>query len=126
MIRKVRRMLAGIRWDAGDVAEFLGCHLTEPKAHVVFPRPLAPARAAPLRRRGVRGAACGSLSRPGCCFAAARIFMNGEASATDRRTARALTAPRRPARTCARIPGRRRDVMDQLYEWYRAGYIVLQ
>ena len=122
-LRKVRRMLAGIRWNAGDVAEFLGCHLTEPKAHVVFSRPsrpLVPRRFAGARlRRGLRLAPATRM-----LFHRGRVFMNGESSATDNRTARALTAlaDRREL-----APGSRVDVqlMDQLYEWYRAGYIVL-
>ncbi len=97
-------MLAGIRWNAGDVAEFLGCHLTEPKAHVVFSRPsrpLAPRRfAAAGARRGLRLAPATRM-----LFHRGRVFMNGEPSATDKRTARALTALADRRGTCAWIPG---------------------
>ena len=124
MIRKVRRMLDGIRWDGGDVADFLGCYLTEPKAHVVFTRPARPLTArgfaAAVARRGLRLAPATRM-----LFRGDTVFMNGEACATGTRAARALTAPRRPARAGARIPARARRRCSQLYEWYRAGYIIL-
>jgi 50S ribosomal protein L16 3-hydroxylase len=122
-IRRVRRMLAGIRWNAGDVAEFLGCHLTEPKAHVVFSRPSRPLAlrlfAAAGARRGLRLAPATRM-----LFHRGRVFMNGESSATGKPTARALTAlaDRRELAPLSRVGV---QLMDQLYEWYRAGYVVL-
>jgi hypothetical protein len=35
-------VLGGVRWSRRDVAEFLGCHLSEPKPHVRFFRPDRP------------------------------------------------------------------------------------
>ena len=92
MVRKVRRMLGGIRWNGGDVADFLGCYLTEPKAHVVFARPRAPARAARASPPRLRGAACGSRSRRGCSSAAARF--SSTASRARRRATGARLSPR--------------------------------
>jgi 50S ribosomal protein L16 3-hydroxylase len=46
MIEHAARALAGIRWTRRDVAEFLGRHLSEPKAHVFFDPPARPLSAA--------------------------------------------------------------------------------
>jgi 50S ribosomal protein L16 3-hydroxylase len=57
MIGHAARALARIRWTRGDVGEFLGRHLSEPKAHVFFEPParaMSPARfAAAMSRRPI-------------------------------------------------------------------------
>ena len=123
MIRKVRRMLGGIRWDGEDVADFLGCHLTEPKAHVVFPRP-----ARPLTERGFTTAARQHGLRLALAtrmlFRGDTVFINGELRSMEGRSARALTAlaDRRELAPGSRVG---QQAMPALYEWYRAGYILL-
>ena len=123
MVRSVGRMLEGIRWGAEDVADFLGRYLTEPKAHIVFRRPLRPlapgAFARAVSRRGLR------LALPTrMLFRGTTIFINGEACAMGARLAPAVT---RLADQRAAAPGTRfdRQTLARLYEWYRAGYIIL-
>lgn len=123
MIRKTRDFLAGIRWDGGDVACFLGCYLTEPKAHVLFarpPRPL-PERAFVARaiRDGVRLAAPTRM-----LFRDGTLFINGEACPAGRSAARLLgkLADRRSLPPPVRPD---RQARQLLYQWYRAGYIEL-
>jgi 50S ribosomal protein L16 3-hydroxylase len=123
MIRNVARMLGRIRWDEKDVAHFLGCYLTEPKAHVVFQRPARPlpigsfARA--VARHGLRLALTTQM-----LFRGNTIFMNGDAAGLAARPARMLT---RLADQRELPPGTRLDrgTVRRLYEWYRAGYIIL-
>lgn len=123
MVRKARRMLQAIRWDGRDVANFLGCHLTEPKAHVVFARPARPltargfAAAAP--RHGLRLAPATRM-----LFHGNTISMNGESRAMERGAAQTLTglADRRELAPGSRL---QRQAVQTLYEWYRAGYILL-
>ena len=123
MIRKARRMLEHIRWNGEDVAEFLGCHLTEPKAQVVFARPVRPHSmrgfAAAVGRRGLRLAPATRM-----LFHGSRIFLNGEPCAAKGRSQRALIAlaDRRELAPGSRPGG---EVTQRLYDWYRAGYIVL-
>ena len=121
MLRKMRGFLRGIRWGDRDIVRFLGCTLTEPKAHVIFSRPSRPltepeflARAA---RRGVRLAGpTRMLFRDGI------LFINGEAHAADSSSARPLSrlADRRSLPPLRR-PGR--EMTTLLYQWYRSGYI---
>ena len=39
MLEKIAAMVNQIRWDKHDIAEFTGCYLSEPKAHVFFSPP---------------------------------------------------------------------------------------
>ena len=123
MVRKARRMLQAIRWDGRDVANFLGCHLTEPKAHVVFARPTRPLTArgfaAAALRHGLRLAPATRM-----LFHGNTIFVNGESRAVERGAAQALTglADRRELAPGSRL---QRQAVQTLYEWYRAGYILL-
>jgi 50S ribosomal protein L16 3-hydroxylase len=123
MVRKAAGFLRGIRWGGDDVASFLGRHLTEPKAHVVFarpPRPLAQrAFGARVARRGAR------LALPTrMLFRGSTLFINGEERAVRAPAARLLTslADRRALAPRSRID---RESAELLYHWYRAGYLQL-
>src|SRR5262245_45571831 len=89
MIRKAQHILEGIRWTGSDVAAFLGCYLTEPKAHVVFSRPARPLPlrgfSAALSRRGLRLAPATRM-----LFHGSRVFVNGEESTFNGRATPAL------------------------------------
>ena len=123
MVRKAQGFLRRIRWNGGDVARFLGCHLTEPKAHVLIARPARPlserAFATLAARHGI-----GLAPQTRMLFRGRTVFVNGEACETGAPAARLLARladrrslpPRsRPDRESARL----------LYQWYRAGYICL-
>ena len=123
MVRKVGEMLQGIRWNGDDVARFLGCHLTEPKAHVLIPRPTRPlserAFAAVAARHGI-----GLAPQTRMLFHGRSVFINGEACETGGPAARLLArlADRRALPPRARFNP---ESARLLYQWYRAGYIVL-
>lgn len=123
MVWAAQAVLKRIRWSGGDVTHFLGCHLTEPKAHVVFPRPRRPfsarAFAARAARRGVR------LALPTrMLFRGTTLFINGEAGKTGARAARLLSrlADRRALPAGSRLDP---ESAALLHQWYRAGYIEL-
>jgi 50S ribosomal protein L16 3-hydroxylase len=124
MLTQVERVLGEISWTRGDVAEFLGTYLTEPKPNVLFAPPRRArsqiAFSTAARRTGVE------LALPSLMlYANATLFLNGEALKPERRAQPAL---RRLADT-RRLPGRlipsRGPVTEILYRWYRAGYIYL-
>lgn len=124
LVRHAARTLARLRWSAGDVAEFTGRYLSEPKPNVVFRQPpRALSLQAFSRRAKTQGIALAPASR--MLYSGALVFMNGEAS--------------RPARSAAREVARLADarelrppfVLDSegwrlLYGWYVAGYIEFQ
>ena len=122
MVKKAGALLNGVRWDASDVTRFLGCHLTEPKAQVVFTRPARtvpePAFAARVAREGVR------LALPTrMLFHGRTLFINGEAVTAGGTTARLLArlADRRFLPAGTRID---RESRERLYQWFRAGYLI--
>lgn len=123
MVRKASGFLRRVQWDDGDVASFLGRHLTEPKAHVVFERPTRPcaqrAFAARLARRGAR------LALPTrMLFRGNTLFINGEEHTVGPAAGRLLTrlADERGLAPRARVD---READELLYGWYRAGYLQI-
>ncbi|MCC7487619.1 MAG: cupin domain-containing protein [Burkholderiales bacterium] len=123
MLRRMGRMLDGIRWRHAEVADFLGRYLTEPKPGVVYarpPRPLPPRRfAAAARRRGLRLAGATRM-----LYRGRKVFMNGDACAG----AGGSSALLQRLADHRELPPRERpdpEALARLYEWYRAGYIHL-
>jgi 50S ribosomal protein L16 3-hydroxylase len=121
MVRQAGGFLRRIRWGDRDVASFLGRHLTEPKAHVIFGRPARPlpprAFATRLAQRGAR------LALPTrMLFRGGAIFINGEERAVSGAAARLLSrlADRRALAPGARVD---REAAELIYEWYRSGYV---
>jgi 50S ribosomal protein L16 3-hydroxylase len=114
------RDLARIRWRAGDVMEFLGSYLSEPKAHVVFTPPARPLAAAAFARAAARrGLVLDFKSR--LLYAGEYVFMNGEA----------LRLPVPARAVIQRLADRRRlppqgfsvASLGLLRAWYLAGYL---
>lgn len=123
MVRKARKFLQRIRWGSDDVARFLGCHLTEPKAQVIFPRPSRPLSPRAFAARMARGGARLALPTR-MLFRGSVVFINGEACAVGAAATRLLSrlADRRALAPLARVD---HESAELLYQWYRAGYIIL-
>jgi 50S ribosomal protein L16 3-hydroxylase len=123
MLRQAAAMLARVRWNQNDVERFLGCHLTEPKANVIFDpplRPLAPAAfARAAQRRGVHLALKSQM-----LYGNGAVFINGEEHALRGSAARTLQrlADRRALPHGIALAGTARELVHQ---WYRAGYLGL-
>ncbi|WP_261513258.1 cupin domain-containing protein [Burkholderia multivorans] len=124
MVERVAEIVDAIRWRKRDVAEFLGCYLSEPKSNVVFEppgRPLSEAAfVAQASRRGVR------LDRRAALLYNARsYFINGEEGPLEEAgewlpelaNQRQMEAKRFV--TLSRVP----SMTALLHEWYRAGWI---
>jgi 50S ribosomal protein L16 3-hydroxylase len=112
-----------IRWTRRDVSRLLGSFLSEPKPHVVFPRPreaLAPARwASRLRALGLRLDA-----RSRMLFRGADFFLNGErvAASSRERGLLARLADERSLPAGANVP---RSLARKLRAWHEAGWVRL-
>lgn len=122
MIDQVTDILSEIQWNRGVVRDFLGCYLTEPKAHVYFEPPetlLSQARfVAKARKNGVR-----LDPKTQLLFAGTVFYINGEeceAEPADRETLRALADQRKLA-NCANMG---EDGLSLLYAWYCDGFLV--
>jgi 50S ribosomal protein L16 3-hydroxylase len=121
MIDQVAEILAGIRWDRDTVRDFLGSHLTEPKAQVFFEppaRPLGATRfAAALARKGAVLDARSQL-----LFAGSRFFINGEPVPRIRKDLAALRrlADERRLPPSALAP----ETVNLLHDWYCCGFLA--
>lgn len=121
MVKKLRRLLDELDWSEVDVEHFLGCYLSEPKANVVFDRPLRPLASAEFARRAARHGVRLALPTR-MLFRKGTFFINGEACRAPRAAARTL---RRLADEGRLAPGEIGDRVSKrwLYQWYRAGYL---
>lgn len=118
------RTIAQVRWSSGDVAEFTGCYLSEPKPNVVFQKPArALASATFAQRVQAHGVALARASR--MLYYGTRVFMNGEVVEPERSAARELMrlADMRELRPPIELD---QAGWGLLYDWYIAGYIELQ
>ncbi|WP_261523728.1 cupin domain-containing protein [Burkholderia multivorans] len=124
MVERVAEIVDAIRWRKRDVAEFLGCYLSEPKSNVVFEPPARPlseaAFVAQASRRGIR------LDRRAALLYNTRsYFINGEEGPLEEAgewlpelaNQRQMEAKRFV--TLSRVP----SMTALLHEWYRAGWI---
>jgi 50S ribosomal protein L16 3-hydroxylase len=123
MIAQAQRTLGRIRWNRGDVAEFLGTCLTEPKPHVLFSPPRKPlALKAFLRSAHNRGL---ELALPAqMLYSGSRLFINGESLVIPAGEARPLRRLADARQLAGRDVPRRGTVAEVLYRWYRSGYIL--
>jgi 50S ribosomal protein L16 3-hydroxylase len=124
MIRKVFSMLRQIEWNETDVAHFLGCYLTEPKAHIVFERPARPLSTGAFSRAVVQRGVGLALTTQ-MLFRGNTIFINGQALRVDPRSVHML-AKLADQRELPRRTRLDRVALQRLYEWYGAGYIRLK
>lgn len=124
MQRRVMTALAAIRWNARDVARFLGRYLTEPKSGVVFTRAARTSRAQFQRRIARAGVRLDAKTQ--LLYDDARFYINGDDAAFPASGRKALhrLADRRalPREICARLSP---DVMDLLHDWHHLGYLAI-
>lgn len=123
MPRQVARALAAVRWNADEVARFLGRHLTEPKPDVAFiPRP-AVSRARFAQRIGRDGVRLDPRSQ--LLYDAMRYYVNGDDAplpAVDREALQSLADRRMLDADACR--GLSPATIDLLHAWHRDGFLA--
>jgi 50S ribosomal protein L16 3-hydroxylase len=121
MLRQVSQAIGKVRWDDEDVANFLGCYLSEPKPHIFFAAPSKPLSQArfedALQRRGVTLDLKTQMLAHG-----STVFINGDAQPVGKACYRALRelADQRSLPASGKLP---REASDLLYQWYLDGYL---
>jgi len=123
MLKQVERAIKQVRWNKDDIANFLGCYLSEPKPHIFFDAPARPLGLAKFRQAMLKHGARLDLKSQMLCHAG-WIFMNGEAHQVNGRDYLLLrdVADRRESRALA---GCSAGLAGLLYQWYLDGYISL-
>ena len=122
MLNQVGQAIKRVRWDSEDVANFLGCYLSEPKPHVFFDAPEPPLSAGRFRQAAKKHGLVLSLKSQMLCHAG-WVFMNGEAHRPnhgDYPVLRALA----DERELPSLPEISAVSSEQLYQWYLDGYIL--
>ncbi len=123
MLLQVEQAIKKMQWGKRDIADFLGCYLSEPKPHIFFDPPdPALSRVRFVQAARTRGISL-DLKTQMLCHSGT-LFMNGEAHAVDStcyRTLRELADTRRMDVT-QDLP---QAALDLLYQWYADGYISL-
>ncbi len=123
MLRQVEQAIKQVRWDREDIANFLGSYLSEPKPHIYFDAPEQPLSLAKFRQAaGKRGLMLDLKSQMLCH--AGWIFMNGDSLRANERDYPVLRslADRRELSALTDCPP---ELVEQLYQWYLDGYILL-
>jgi 50S ribosomal protein L16 3-hydroxylase len=124
MLSYAARALESVRWSRADVTEFVGCHLTEPKDHVVFERPRRRMAPGDFKRQARKGGL--RLAPPArMLFHRRKLFMNGERVIVAAAAVRDLSRLADERELDAAL-----DLSPEswrlLHEWYLAGYVQLQ
>jgi len=121
MLHQMEQAIKQVRWDREDIANFLGCYLSEPKPHIFFEapgRPLSPAKfRQTMQQRGVQL----DLKSQMLCNAG-WIFINGEAHRPEQRDYPQLRSLA-DERELPALTGCSNESVDLLYQWYLDGYI---
>jgi len=123
MLHQVQQAIKQVRWDREDIANFLGCYLSEPKPHIFFEAPERPLSKSKfgllLQKSGVQL----DLKSQMLCHTG-RIFMNGEDHQVNERDYLLLRnlADRRESSALKDCSA---GSVELLYQWYLDGYISI-
>lgn len=121
MLKQVASAIKQVRWDKDDIANFLGCYLSEPKPHVYFNVPERPLGLKKFRQSLQNEGVALTLKTQMLCNSNT-VFMNGEATQVsdgDYAVLREL-ADNRKLPAIGSCPN---ELAALLYQWYQDGYI---
>jgi 50S ribosomal protein L16 3-hydroxylase len=119
MLTQIEGMIARIKWNRRDIAEFAGRYLSDPKPNVFFDTPDAPlSRAAFSKQADKFGVALDPKSR--LLFSGGRFFINGEAFTPAAVETAALQQLGDQRRLAPPLPA---GLRGRLYDWYQAGWL---
>ena len=121
MLRQVEQAIKQVRWDKGDIANFLGCYLSEPKPHIYFDAPERPLSLKKFDKTLKNNGVALDLKSQMLCHGDS-LFMNGEATqaaGSDYELLRELADKRGlPAQAVYSD-----ELVELLYQWYLDGYL---
>ena len=123
MLHQVEKIVQQVQWGKRDIADFLGCYLSEPKSHIFFEPPARPySRMRFEQAAKTRGLALVLQSQMLCHNST--VFINGTAHTVGKdsyRTLRSLADERQIVPAPELTP----ETLALLYQWYTDGYIML-
>ncbi len=120
-VQQAARLIANVRPSRAMLEQYLGCSLTEPKAHVFFVPPPAPLRAAQFARAAQqRGVALDLRSQ--MLYRGRILFINGEKAALTPDAALKTLADARCLAPGVRLTA---PAANALHFWYTYGWLHL-
>ncbi|TNC99169.1 MAG: cupin [Gallionellaceae bacterium] len=122
MLKQVADTIRKVKWDDEDVANFLGCYLSEPKPHVFFDGPDKPLSETKFSQAAQKYGLTLDLKAQMQCYGNT-VFINGEACPvrkTDYRVLRELADTRALSANTKFTAG----IIGLLYEWYLDGFLA--
>ncbi|GAB4119328.1 MAG: cupin domain-containing protein [Sideroxydans sp.] len=122
MLKQVAAEIRKVRWDDEDVANFLGCYLSEPKPHIFFEAPARPLSRARFALAAQKHGVTLDLKTLMQCHGHT-VFINGEACPLKKASYRILRqlADTRELPSAQALP---EEAAALLHEWYLAGYLA--
>ena len=121
MLKQVGAAIRKIRWDDEDIANFLGCYLSEPKPHIYFDTPETELSLKKFAKALASTGIALNLKSQMLCHTDT-VFMNGESTQVDAADY-ALLRELADNRSLPAQPKCPEHVIETLYEWYLDGYL---
>ena len=121
MLNQVAQAIQKVRWDTQDIANFLGCYLSEPKSHIFFDTPETELSLTKFKQSLQKNGVALSLTSQMLCHDG-WIFINGEThqpNPSDYSVLRDLA----DERVLPSLPDSSPELIALLYQWYLDGYI---
>lgn len=122
MLQKVINIISQVKWKKEDVANFLGCYLSEPKSHLFFDPPDKPMTLGrfeiTLRKSGVLL----DLKTLFLCYNE-RVFINGEVHLVEPDSYKCLRELA-DKRFLDMNTDLNKVTLNLLYQWYKDGYLM--
>jgi 50S ribosomal protein L16 3-hydroxylase len=122
MLKQVADTIRKVKWDDEDVANFLGCYLSEPKPHIFFDTPSKPLSETKFAQAVEKSGVTLDLKTQMQCYGNT-VFINGDACPVSKADYRVL---RELADTRALTAGTKLSTgsIGLLYEWYLDGFLA--
>jgi 50S ribosomal protein L16 3-hydroxylase len=121
MLHQAEKAISKVRWDREDIANFLGCYLSEPKPHIFFDAPKQPLSSAKFRQAIQKHGVKLDLKSLMLCHAG-WIFMNGKEDQVTERDYPLLRTLADERELPASVDYST-ELAELLYQWYLDGYI---
>lgn len=123
MLQQVAQAIRKVQWDDEDVANFLGCYLSEPKPHIFFDAPAKPLSATRFAQALLTRGIVLDLKTQMLCHGST-VFINGDSHPVGKGSYRAL---RELADSREFTAGNKltQETLELLYEFYLDGYLDL-
>lgn len=122
MLNQVEKAIGQVRWDKGDIKNFLGCYLSEPKPHIFFDAPEPEMSLKKFAKAIQHSGVTLDLKTQMLCHDRS-IFMNGEAiPATDGDYV--MLRDLADNRELPALDACSDELIELLYQWYLDGYIA--